>query len=170
MKMRISNWFRNNNLKKILPRPSPQNASSSTWILPEFHYDSLPFLFTNNRANHQKLACLVFATASICTLAILENIPLVRCEHEVKKVKAKTTGIIPLTEKENDDEEDWSDLGADKDTDCLLCLGFREGPCGNYWRRQEVCVLANLLIFLIIHIFSRYLLQRHVWISTRIIL
>lgn len=39
-------------------------------------------------------------------------------------------------------QEDWSDLDgeADKDTDCTLCLGFREGPCGNYWRRQERCM------------------------------
>mmetsp|Transcript_5383 Transcript_5383/g.7260 ORF Transcript_5383/g.7260 Transcript_5383/m.7260 type:complete len:442 (-) Transcript_5383:56-1381(-) len=39
-------------------------------------------------------------------------------------------------------QEDWSDLDgeADKETDCTLCLGFREGPCGNYWRRQERCM------------------------------
>ena len=35
-------------------------------------------------------------------------------------------------------KEDWSDLGPDKETDCTLCMGFRQGPCGNRWRRQEV--------------------------------
>eukprot|EP00814_Leptocylindrus_danicus_P017206 CAMPEP_0116012322 /NCGR_PEP_ID=MMETSP0321-20121206/5059_1 /TAXON_ID=163516 /ORGANISM="Leptocylindrus danicus var. danicus, Strain B650" /LENGTH=344 /DNA_ID=CAMNT_0003481653 /DNA_START=146 /DNA_END=1180 /DNA_ORIENTATION=- len=37
-------------------------------------------------------------------------------------------------------DEDWSDLGPDKETDCELCIGFRQGPCGNYWRRQEMCM------------------------------
>lgn len=38
-------------------------------------------------------------------------------------------------------DEDWSDLEQpDKETDCELCLGFRQGPCGNYWRRQEMCM------------------------------
>ena len=63
----------------------------------------------------------------ICCSSSISLLQLVQCENEVERI-----------DEDEDGEGSWSDLGPDKETDCSLCLGFRKGPCGNYWRRQEV--------------------------------